>query len=286
MRLTLLHLKEILSREFNLLDDTRSKVLLISLSAFFATAFILVYDPLGISSFKINTRLGNALTIYSAGIVGASTLILTQIILRPLFNLSAFKVGSYLLWTSFEFALICIIIFLVFGERGLPFWDEFMLTSRFAIILALVPYTISCLMIALFKDKKEGVFTSQKERLLSPELITLSDENDKSVITLKADSIIFMKAADNYVEVYYYDQNEVHKKLIRTRLKQMEQKIEHVDLVRTHRSYIVNQQKIRIVNRIGSKIELRMEHMKEMAFPISATYRHQFEAKVPVLEGV
>ena len=285
MRSTILNLNEILSREFNLLDDTRSKVMLISLSASLATAFILIYNPLGISSFKINTRLGNALTIYSAGIVGASALILTQFILRPLFNLRSFKIGSYLLWTTFEFALICIIIFVVFGERGLPFWDEFVLTSRIAIVLALVPYTISCLLIALFKGKKESDLPTRQEPHFPLEHITLSDENNKSVITLKADSIIFMKAADNYVEVYYYDQMEVHKKLIRTRLKQIEQKLSHVDLIRIHRSYIVNQQKIRIVNRIGSKLELRMMHIDGLSFPVSSTYRHLFEDRTPVLEG-
>lgn len=275
---------ESINRPFTLLDDYPSRYALILLSSIFATLFIVIYDPMHITSIAINNKIGNLLSIYSAGVVGGATLILTQIVLRRIMRIESFRNGTYLLWTLFEFCSIAFVIFLIYGERGLPFWEELRVTSRLAIFMTLLPYASACLVIAVFKAQKEHRQSPISiMNNTSPPLIDFANENDKSVLMLRAADILYLKANDNYVEIYFEEHGALSKKLIRNRLKNIEHSISHEDLIRVHRSYIINRQRIKSIHKKGIKLIVQLEGIKDQEFLVTPTYQHRFQTNTALL---
>ena len=53
--------------------------------------------------------------------------------------------------------------------------------------------------------------------------------------------ILFIKSANNYIEIYFLEEDQIEKKLLRNTLKNIELQIEsYPTLVRCHRTYVVN----------------------------------------------
>ena len=140
-----------LGSPFTLLDSKGDKLFLIIFCGIFATFFINFYQPLNISTWSHDSTVGNFLTIWTAGIIGALVLSITQFILRPLANLKTFNIGWFILWVLFEFFLIAILMFILYGESVFPFWKEFFLVFRYTISLTIIPYFLACLIIAVRK---------------------------------------------------------------------------------------------------------------------------------------
>lgn len=72
-------------------------------------------------------------------------------------------------------------------------------------------------------------------------LIHFESEYKKDGLILAANSLVLIKAADNYIEVFYESDNQIHKQLIRSSLNKAEEKIAEFDfIIKCHRSFIVN----------------------------------------------
>ena len=96
-------------------------------------------------------------------------------------------------------------------------------------IVILIPLLI-CLRIFFtqFKTKHE---TKSKT-------IKIIGKNKKDFLNTTFENLICIKGADNYVDIYYLKNGEPQNKLIRLTLKKVQQLIPN--LVKTHRSYLIN----------------------------------------------
>lgn len=74
--------------------------------------------------------------------------------------------------------------------------------------------------------------------------ISLFSENNKLEIKLLADQILYIKAARNYLEIFYTDQKDLQRQLIRNRLKVLQESLPQEQFLACHKSYIVNIHKI------------------------------------------
>jgi len=102
--------------------------------------------------------------------------------------------------------------------------------------------------------------------------IEFNSENESDYIRLQVSEIIFVKSADNYVEVGFQKDGEVRKKLIRNTLKNIEKQLrEFNNFVRTHRSSIVNIQYIDKLNKNFNTYWLTLVDTKE-TIPVSRQY--------------
>lgn len=106
----------------------------------------------------------------------------------------------------------------------------------------------------------------------SNKFIELDSENESDNIRIQVSEIIFVKSADNYVEVGFHEDGEVRKKLIRNTLKNIEKQLkEFNNFVRTHRSCIVNIQYIDKLNKNFNNYWLTLIDTKE-TIPVSRQY--------------
>lgn len=102
--------------------------------------------------------------------------------------------------------------------------------------------------------------------------ITLEGNSRKEVIRLDLQQIAYVKAADNYVEVYYLEKQELQMKLLRSTLKKINSKAPA--LVRAHRSYLINPAHFQQWSSPNSILIAQAE------IPISKTYKAAIEKQL------
>lgn len=107
--------------------------------------------------------------------------------------------------------------------------------------------------------------------------MTIVDENEKPILTVKPSCLLFLKSEDNYVSVFFLRNKEVKKDIVRTSLKKLEQELPIPPLLRTHRSYMVNIDQLATVNKKHKGYEIWLNGLTSGPIPVSASYRKTFE---------
>ncbi|UTA67947.1 LytTR family DNA-binding domain-containing protein [Emticicia sp. 21SJ11W-3] len=110
--------------------------------------------------------------------------------------------------------------------------------------------------------------TKEEEKGITLKLIA---ENEKDVLELKADDLLFIESSDNYSTVVYNQAQTLQKVLLRSSLTRLENQINQPAIVRCHRSYIVNLSKVEKVtgNAQGYKLHLQLF---ELTIPVARKY--------------
>ncbi len=109
--------------------------------------------------------------------------------------------------------------------------------------------------------------------------ITLNGSTKEQLETIP-DNILYIEAADNYMDIYYSEEREIRHKLLRSTIKQIEEQLrDYSFFVRCHRAYIVNVNHINNIegNAQGYKLKL-LNVSKEI--PVSRTYMQVLKEKI------
>ena len=83
---------------------------------------------------------------------------------------------------------------------------------------------------------------------------------------------MYLESVDNYVSVFYRDSDQVKKQLLRTNLKKLEsQFLDSEEIMRCHRSYIVNLKNIKTVDGNSRGLQLHFNNLED-SIPVSRKY--------------
>lgn len=101
----------------------------------------------------------------------------------------------------------------------------------------------------------------QLSKVPSPQQLMLVAENEKDSLTLVTDDLLFIESANNYSEVVFRQNDKREKQLLRSSLSRLEEQIQDSEVVRCHRSYIVNLRQVANIsgNAQGYKLQLKNE---------------------------
>lgn len=104
------------------------------------------------------------------------------------------------------------------------------------------------------------------------EIISFRSEAGSEKLDLGLDNVMMIKSADNYVDIYYKEDEQVKHKLIRNTLKNIQKLLsDYHDFVRCHRSCIVNSTYILNMTNSYKGHRLIMLDMEE-EIPVSRQY--------------
>lgn len=145
----------------------------------------------------------------------------------------------------------------------------------FTIAIALIPTTI----IILWQQNKwlryyqheaneiETALESKKEK--DPELIKIIGEGKNEEIQFHIDSLFFVKASGNYCEFILNNASNIDRTLLRVNLKSVEEKLQNHDkIIKTHRSYLVNKNKVAHVTGNAQGLKLKLINIDDIV-PVS-----------------
>lgn len=268
---------------FRLLDSQRARWKLVVFCGVFGCLFVNIFQPFNLTEWfvTVKTPLFIILTFFSAA--GMAALALSQFAIRSLFKVEYTSRANYMLWLLVEFFLITIamhcvnVFFLKVPFINLP---EYLLTLKYTLGVLILPYFFALLMLYI-EEQLQVVqqLTLKVNRATTADTVTIQDENGKAVLTLPLKNILYFKSEDNYITLYYKQDNEVRKELIRTSLKKIEQELNLATLIRIHRSFMVNTQNLMSAAKTSRGYQVKMEFTTE-PLPVSATYQSAFEEKV------
>lgn len=147
-----------------------------------------------------------------------------------------------------------------------------------ALSFAVLPIFVGVLLHYIYHLKKhQTIATSFNEQIpdiastVSSKAISFKDENDREDFSMPKDQVLFLKAANNYVEIYYQEGDQVKMHLLRNRLSKLEQQLSDKNIIRCHRSYLVNIEKAGRITGNAQGYKLHFPFTAEYLVPVSRT---------------
>ncbi len=214
----------------------------------FYIAFILVYSPkttvelisMGKPSFEFN------LTILTC------ILFLTILIMRLTLYLFRkrihFTSTSYIGWCIVESVVFCMFsalyIHLIQGRFESYFTVAVNCFSKFGLILIWPYLIINGLFSLKAKDEELRMPPVQDDGRLH-----FKDDSQKLKLVVSANSILYIEAKANYVEITYMDAEIVKRYLLRSSMKRLEPMLQAQGLVRCHRTYFINPKHVKVLSK-------------------------------------
>jgi len=94
---------------------------------------------------------------------------------------------------------------------------------------------------SIFNSKRQDNLTSKNNE----EAITISSNNINEDLLLNSTDLLFIKSADNYIEVHFLKNNKPTKSIIRNSLKSVAHElVDNPQFFRCHKSFLVNMQRV------------------------------------------
>ena len=277
--------KQLITQAPECLTDPFSQAQNVVISVLFALVFLTAYTPFSNTSwFQLGT---NSRFVGTVAFVGVGTFFLACSRLLMTFcvkKLRHFALWAYILWLFLEILLIAtfhtyLSYFLVQATSyslGHIFGKSLLITF----IALAVPYVIVDLML-LLKDSHRKLTLTKSDAVASDdevlpehtEIINLMDNNGNLKLSVKLDNLYYIKAEDNYINVYYQRSGTIASYMLRCKMKTIEDNcVDISSLMRCHRSYIVNIKKVSVLHNEADGFILEFDREGLDSIPVSKTY--------------
>ena len=268
-------LSEILNHPVHLLDKKQNRWLLVIVTGVFVILFMNLYLPFNISRWYEHKQIPLFLILSSFGVIGMLVLTISQFYIRNLFRIRSLKMYGVILWFFVEIVLLTITMYLIYGDKSLTGADmisEIILTFKYTILILIIPY--SGVLMFLYATQKES--PNKASWTTGDHLVKIMDENDALQIAIDLENFLFIKSADNYVEIYYLRDSKIKKELVRTTMKKLDGELKEFPIKRCHRSFMVNIKKISLSERSPHGLSLSLKGFPEESIPLSKNFKPFF----------
>ncbi|MDO9341035.1 MAG: LytTR family transcriptional regulator DNA-binding domain-containing protein [Bacteroidales bacterium] len=259
------------------LNEKRNIVRLVLFASLFALVFINIYSPFGVEKWFSLTSL--EFLTYSSLIIltGVLVVVISRIIMFQVCKRHLINIWQYLLWIFTEvffMALFYALFQKLFLDDYRIFSDLVKASVRNTALVLLLPYSILWLYFS-WRDKKEQI-----DRLEDVQAFSTSTRNmipfydDKGILkfSIKKENLLYLESAENYVSICYLNKGKVSKYLLRDTLKKTEENFSGTDIIRCHRSYMVNFDKVKVIRKDKDGLKLELDNPSIIDIPVSKTY--------------
>ena len=259
------------------LNEKGNIIRLIIFTSLFALVFINIYEPFGADRWYNLTKLQfftySSLTI----LTGVLVVVISRIIMYNVSKRHSVRIWQYLVWIFAE-VLSMSLFYGLFQKVILKdpriFSDLVKSSSRYTALVLLLPYSVLWLYFS-WRDKKEQI-ERLAEGQLSPantrDMIPFYDDRGMLKFSVKKENLLYLESAENYVSICYLNKGKVSKYLLRDTLKRVEESFAGSDVIRCHRSFMVNFEKVKVIRRDRDGLKLELDNLSEGDIPVSKTY--------------
>jgi hypothetical protein len=259
------------------LNEKQNIVRLIFFTSLFALIFINIYSPFGADKWFNVTRF-QFFTFSSLIILtGVLVVVISRMIMYQIAKRQPILMWQYLLWILAEILSMacCYAVFEKFLLKDVRLLTDLVkISSRNTALVLLLPYSVLWLYFS-WRDKKEQI-----ERLADSQTFPANTRNmipfydDKGILkfSVKKENLLYLESAENYVNICYINKDKVSKYLLRDTLKKIEETFAGTEIIRCHRSYMVNFEKVKVIRRDRDGLKLGFDNPLVSDIPVSKTY--------------
>lgn len=270
----------------------------------FAIGFIFLVNPFNVKSWVDWEDTDDyVITVLSVVGIGFFVLLASRSLMYILRNKVVLNFKGFLIWVAGELAVLSAFYTLFAHEYdpnyiGQGYFDIFPRIFMYVALLLLVPYIISWMYVALkvkrdveddavvptkateTDDTKSDMSKSISEtELLVKEneqprhnIVNFYDDKGQLKLSVDIDNLLYVESADNYVNIYYSNKGKFSRFMLRATLKSIEDTFADCDLVRCHRSYVVNFKKVKVLRKEKMGLFLDLDFDNSPEIPVSKTY--------------
>lgn len=264
----------------------QNQIKMVLLVPLYALAFILIYRPFDLERLDeqvmpwLDIAPDLKSTLLSIGVVaiGMMVAIISRVIMTAYTNKHAISYVGYIVWVALEIVIMTLIytIVSVFTTEHQAITPVFRNTLTKTILILLIPY-VTMYIYFIWQERVRELKSIRKrleedENALQKAYIQIFDEKGKLQLSVRREHLIVIESADNYVCVWYLNGDTPKKVMVRTTLKQVAEQLASTNIMRCHRSYMINLDCVRVLRREkeGIFVEFGIENIPDI--PISKTY--------------
>jgi len=259
------------------LNEKRNLVRLILFTSLFALVFINLYSPFGAEKWFKLTRF--EFFSYSSLIIltGVLVVVISRIIMYKVCKRNTINIWQYLLWIFAEILLMALFyaLFEKFYLKDQRLFAEIVkVSSRNTALVLLLPYSVLWLYFSWI-DKKEQIDRLADVQIFSSnirEMIPFYDDKGILKFSINKENLLYLESAENYVSICYLNKGKVSKYLLRDTLKKVEESFSGTEIIRCHRSYMVNFDKVKVIKKDKYGLTLELDNPSVTDIPVSKTY--------------
>lgn len=294
------YMKPVIEREIPKFLVSRKYIsVLIAFILLFSALFLIIYQPFSMAVwFGTSQTLNFSFTIlfYLSSIV---VLILSRTLMYTVHNKLEVTVMTYIWWIMAENLIISLIYTLItIYFFPMPGITTPTLATRALLCVTIILAIPNAFMLfyAAYCAKCEELQASQYQyqqlekdyRLLNsrqhdlrvvaptdkdtPKMINLHDYNGTLRLSINTDALYYIKSEDNYINIYYKHNERILSYMLRSRTRSVEDSLQDTSMVRCHRSYIVNINKIQLMEEDKRMHYITLNDKYIGRIPVSKSY--------------
>ncbi len=253
-------------------------VRLILYTALFALAFINIYQPFGSQEWYPISRFKYFAFTSLIVLTGVLVVVVSRIIMYYYAKKKNISLSRFLLWIFGE--IVAMSLFYTLFEKlvlkDLRSLEDLLEESTLNTgLILLLPYSTIWLYFA-WKDNagklEKMSLEDNSADSTGKNMINFVDEKNELKLSVQADQVLWLEAADNYVKIHYLNKGKISTFMIRNSLKIMEERFSKTALVRCNRSMMVNFDKVKVLRKEKDGIYLGLDQENIPDIPVSKTY--------------
>lgn len=270
--------------------EKRNQIIMVLFVSIFAIIFINIFKPFESNQWIENK--GYSTTMYFAWssilvLLGMSVVAISRVIMyrysqKPTNHITILQ---YILWVFVELLLLAgafTILAIITSKRGnisLNSVDPlviYMQAMQNTVYILFIPYLLS-IMFFLYQEKNAKLKELMNENIgfKSSALISFRDERGVLQLSVAKENLLYIESADNYICIWYIKNDNLKKQLIRITMKEISEQLAETNIVRCHRSYMVNLDLVKVMRREKENLFLELGYPNIKEIPISRTYGEQ-----------
>lgn len=185
-----------------------------------------------------------------------------------------------------HYLLLCLFeILFSSGFSGLYLWlvshkvDAYFMVFGYSLVYLsvamVIPYLILYQHFTILTKEEE---LSDASRAAQGEKIRFLDERGNVKLIVAQASILYIQSDENYLRIYYLDEGKITNYLLRSSMKRIEELCAKNDLIRCHRSYFVNKNRVEVLQKEKEFTYAILDVPNAAHIPVSKNYYDQIAA--------
>lgn len=285
------------------LIEKNNLVVQITISILFAIAFLAIYIPLSDTTTAWFSVKNEGTLIYTLVFFILSIIFLIISRIMMFFtskSLIRFTYIKYISWCLAEIVVIGLFhAFLSIKIMNVEFPPLFIVGKSILITFIALgfPYIVTDLSFALIDARRvlniarrvikangtgkhantavKNNEPTEESEMRNLDIVNLKDYTGAVKFTVKLENVYFIKADGNYVKVFYNNKGGIASFVLRNKIQAIEDVLVGTPLMRCHRTYIVNINKIKVIRTEEDSCFIDFDQKELESVPISKTYNEK-----------
>jgi len=265
--------------------ERRNVVRMIFFTTVYSLVFINIFKPFNSENWIPNGNSTNYLMYSSLMVViGMVVISISRLIMHYFVKKIQIGYTEYIIWLIFEaFMLAAFYVFIAykvgFVENYLAntpdttlwiaLFEIFRKAAANTIWMLLIPYCIALLFLSN-EDLRKRV--EESENKPAGKIIQFKDERGEIRFSTALENVLYVVAADNYVNIKYVSNDGVSDYFLRNKLKNIEEDMANTPLRRCHRSYMINLVHVTSIKHDQSELSLEFDTTSIKGVTLTKTY--------------